>query len=684
LSKNYGKEVKIMNSNQSILEELSKLIIAQKYARYRPELGRRETWEESVERVRDMHLTKFHGLPIEDLKKIVWAFDLVKQKKVVPSMRSMQFGGKAIEVNNARIYNCAVRHIDSIKSFSELFYLLLCGTGVGMGLSKYFLQRLPNIVSMEGLKEEEVTFTIPDTIEGWADSLTFLLDCYTEGNENSGKYPIFDYSLIRPKGAPLQTSGGKAPGPDGLRAAHEKIQQLLDFQVVTGQTRMRSIVAYDIMMHSADAVLSGGVRRSACCVVFDKDDEDMLNAKTGDWFGENPQRARSNNSVLLIRNEITHDEFVAIIKRTKEWGEPGFVMADHPWTLFNPCFEVGFIPVLCKGEVDYTTFVPDKMPELTDDIVCGVQMCNLSSMHGGKIKTVGDFQECVEAATIIGTLQAAYTSFPYLGATAEELTRSEALLGVSITGMLENPDILLDATTQNELAKYSTRVNEEWAAKLNINPATRCTVIKPEGTGSLALGTLFSGIHGAHSRNRQFRRIQANKEDNVYRFFHQFNPHLCEESVWSANKTDDVICFPIEVPEHAITKEDLTALMHLDIIRSTQENWVMGGISKANKKPVTHNVSCTVTVKEEEWPEVIEYVYRHKNNFSAISFVPDSSDKMYQQAPNEKVATPEDEARFNYLVEHFQPVDYTMLIETDDRTSLQRELACAGGKCELF
>jgi ribonucleoside-triphosphate reductase (thioredoxin) len=647
----------------NVLEELSKFIFTSKYARYDEVEKRRETWEETAERVRDMHLKKFKGkLGEEDYKDIFEAFELVKQKLVVPSMRSLQFGGRAVEAHNSRIFNCAVRHIDSIRSFSEVFYLLLCGCGVGIGLLPNFLDRLPDLVNEDDKTGTVLTYQVEDTIEGWGDSVQALLNCYFKNTGYSGRKIVFDYSKIRRKGSKLKTGGGKAPGYRGLKSAHIKIKKLLDFIIEENkQNRLKSINAYDILMHCADAVLSGGIRRAATSVVFDKGDEDMLNAKIGNWFEENPQRARSNNSVILLRKKTTLEEFRAIVQRTREFGEPGFVFAEHEWTNFNPCFEIGFIPV-------------------TEDGVCGVQFCNLTSMNGRLLVDKESFKKAVWAATLIGTLQATYTSFPYLGRTAEKLTEEEALLGVSITGMMENPDVILNAENQREMAEYAKEVNKIWAKKLEINPAARVTCIKPEGTSSLVLGT-SSGIHPHHAR-KYIRRVQCNKIDSVYQHFAKSNPHLIEESVWSANKTDDVVSFPLTITDKAILKEDIDAIKHLEIIKSSQQNWVLVG-TNSTKKKVHHNVSCTVVVNDDRWEEVISYLYDNREYFCAVSLLPASGDKDYKQAPMEKIL-PEDEERFAKFLENFKVVDYSELKETDDATKHSEELACAGGSCEII
>jgi len=693
--------------------ELANFIFVSKYSRYNKEKKRRETWEEAVTRLEKMHLKKFSYLSEEDKAKIVWAMDLVRQKRVAPSMRSLQFGGRAIEVNNARMYNCAARHIDSIRSFAEMFFLLLSGCGTTFGLTNFFLNRLPDLVEPSDMARNVITYTIEDTIEGWADSVEVLLMSFFKNTPLSGREIKFDYSRIRPEGAPLKTSGGKAPGFQGLKNAHKKIKALLNYVItVQKQTRLKTINAYDILMHCADAVLSGGVRRSACAVIFDKEDKDLLNAKTYfdvesyelnqnkdgsysgsvtfqdpgygvrkmqvkltkfayeylvnsrkiSWFDVHKHRARSNNSVLLLRDEVTLEQFKEVFQRTRQFGEPGFVFANHPWVLYNPCFEVSFIPV-------------------TKDGVTGVQFCNLTTANGKKITSEKDFLEVAEAEAILGTLQASYTEFPYLSPSAKQLTEEEALLGVSITGIMENPSITLNPELQRRAAKLVVKTNKIWAEKIGTKQAARTTLVKPEGTGSLVLET-SSGITPYYSR-RFFRRVQVNRIETPYMYFKSINPHMTEKSIWDANNTDDVITFPIEVSEKALTKDDLTALQHLELIKSTQLNWVNTGTTEANKKPITHNVSCTVIVKEDEWEDVLKYLYENRNYFAAVALLPSMGDKIYQQAPLQAVTTKEDEEKWEQIIKNYTVVDYRHLKEEDDNTAVQQEVVCGGGACEI-
>lgn len=645
------------------LEEMANFTFTTKYAKYDEKKQRRETWDETVSRIEKMHLKKFAFLSQADKDDIVKAFDFVRAKKITPSMRSMQFGGKAVEAHNGRLFNCGVRHIDSIRSFAESFYALLCGTGVGFGITNYFLNRLPRLVTAEDKTGTVITYVVQDTIEGWGDSIEALMNCYFQNTAYSGRKIVFDYSRIRAKGAKLKTGGGKAPGYKGLKNAHKKVKVILDFIIEENdQTRLKTINAYDILMHCADAVLSGGVRRSACSVIFDASDEDMMNAKTGKWYEENPQRARSNNSAIIVRGKTSFVEFKSLIEKTKEFGEPGFLYVVDEKQLLNPCFEISFIPITSDGR-------------------CGFQFCNLTSINGTKVSSLDDFKQASWAASLIGTLQAAYTSFPYLGHTSEELSKEEALLGVSITGMMDSPDILFNAKHQREASKVAVDTNRIWAKKIGINQAARVTCVKPEGTNSIVLSAA-SGIHPHHAR-KYFRRIQVNHEDNVYKFFKIYNPHACESSVWSANKTDDVITFPIEVSEKAMVKSDISAIEHLKLIKLTQENWVSTGTTEANKKPLNHSVSCTVMVKDEEWEEVTKFLFDNQADFTAVSLLPSSGDKIYKQAPMEAVLTTEDEVKFDTLVKEWARVDFKKLEENDDATMHVAEASCSGGGCEV-
>ncbi len=633
-------------------------MLVSRYARFLPEVGRRETFAEAVGRVRDMHLRRYPSA----LEDITWAFEQVLDKRCLPSMRSMQFGGRAIEKNHARMYNCTFGICDRIEFFRDGLFLLLCGTGVGFSVEFEHVEKLP--VLAPSVDEGTVRhFDVPDTIEGWADAMQELMLSYVEG------YLVeFNYSKIRARGTQLSTSGGRAPGHVPLRRALERARNILDGAV---GRKLKPIEAYDIMMHAADAVIAGGVRRSATICLFSPDDGEMMNAKRGNWFEENPQRGRSNNSVKLIRNETSKAQFLRIFTKQKEWGEPGFYFANDLSHGCNPCCEIGLNPHL---EV--------KADDGSVSIESGWQFCNLTEINGAKLLSEDDFRIAVRAATIIGTLQAGYTDFPYLGSTTEELCRREALLGVSITGMMDSPSITLDPEMQQKMAKYAIEVNSEISLKIGTEPAARLTCVKPAGSTSLLLGTA-SGIHPRHAR-RYFRRVQANKTDPVYSFFNEQNPHMCEDSVWSANKTDDVISFCVEAPEEAVLRSEMTAMDLLKYVHSTQQNWVVPGTARPEMNPgLYHNVSNTLTVRDGEWDDVAEYIWENKADFTGISMLAAAGDKLYQQAPHEEVVTAQDETLWNELIANFRPVDYTLMREQEDSTNLQGEIACAGGACEL-
>jgi len=442
-----------------------------KYAKYLPEKKRRETWDEQVDRVFNMHEKKF-GEKLDPIKNEVhWAKEMIRKKQILGSQRALQFGGQPILNKAAKIYNCTVSYVNRPRFFQECMYLLLCGCGTGFSVQKHHIEKLPNITKRTKGKK---TFTIPDSIEGWADAIGVLMASYFVSKEKYYVYDLeceldcfsgyeveFDFSLIRPEGS-LISWGGKAPGPKGLQRAIKNITEMMDTFVKSGNKKLKPIQAYDIIMHSSDAVLSGGIRRSATICLFSPDDEEMINAKTGDWFVKNPQRGRSNNSALLIRSNTTKEQFINLMSSVKEFGEPGFVWADDTEALYNPCVEVG-------------------MRAYTEDGESGWQFCNLSEINGKKSTTKENFLDQCKAAAIIGTLQAAYDEFDYLTNASSKIVKREALLGVSITGMMDNPDIIFDPEIQKEGAKLILDINEKIAKVIGINKCARATCVKPAG-----------------------------------------------------------------------------------------------------------------------------------------------------------------------------------------------------------
>jgi ribonucleotide reductase, class II len=956
------------------VQALADYTFVSKYAKYLPELTRRETWQECIDRSKNMHRVKYAGMMDRLETYLDEAFTAYMNKICVGSQRNLQFAGDAVFSHNARSYNCCGSYVDRLRFFQEAMYNLLCGTGVGFSVQKHHVAKLPPLDLRE--KTEIVSYEIPDSIEGWAESIGVLVSSYFQDSiypEYQGKVVKFIYKNIREKGSTFSHGIGKAPGPDPLRNTHEKIRKLLDECVAAGQTRIKPINAYDIVMHSSDAVLSGGIRRSATICIFSVDDEEMMNAKTGNWFVDNPQRGRSNNSALLIKNSTTPEQFRRLMDSTKQFGEPGFYWSDSTEMIPNPCmpdsnwimtdvgprqikdligkqfnavvngkvyastfqgfYETGYqnvytiktlegyevrathnhqfltsngewktIDQLQSGDVlcinnhntniewngqlnfeqgwllgnligdgfigkdsaylDYWNVNANEMKQIAlnylkvnqlagshvegysqtatvekyrvesiklkqlaesygvvngskdlnesiellgsdayagflrgyfdadgsvqgnsqngasirlssvnlnnlkivqrmllrlgiyskiynnrrsagerkikgkfyacqachelvisrdminmyreivgfndsnkrdsldniiasrsreayasrfeatvSEIVCGAQekvydctienvhafdangfyshncveigfycyddqgrsgwqFCNLSTINGSKVRTAADFRNAARCATIIGTLQAGYTDFPYLGEVTQNIVRREALLGVSITGMMENPKILLNSELQREVAASLTAINREVAAIIGINPAARITCIKPEGSTSCMLGT-SSGIHPHHAK-RYIRRVQANKMEGPAQHYADLNPRAVEESSWSANNTDVCISFACEVSSNAIFKDQVNAIEMLENVKNTQINWVSSGCNKdlGTQPWLSHNVSNTVVVKPEEWDAVEQYIYDNREYFAGVSLIGSSGDKDYTQAPFTEVFTP--------------------------------------------
>ena len=734
-----------MGSNMSALNELKNYTFVSKYARWIESQNRRETWREAVDRVKGMMHVHYDEKGIAE--EIDWAYDLMFNKKVLGSQRALQFGGEPILKRHAKIYNCTSSYCDRLRFFQECFWLLLCGSGTGFSVQKHHVAKLPALVKKKKSQEKGVKYIIEDSIEGWADALGVLLSSYfvTPAEEKfaqyQGEYIVFDYSEIREQGSPLSSGVGKAPGFEPLQNGLEKIRALLDRCINDKQEKLRPIDAYDIIMHSSDAVLSGGVRRSASLALFSADDEEMAKAKTGNWYVDNPQRARSNNSALLLKDNTSYKEFKNLMESVKEFGEPGFIWSDSTEMTFNPCVEVGMWPVDEESGKS------------------GWQGCNLSTINCSSVSDEEDFYERCKAAAIIGTLQAGFTKLDYLGETSMKIFDREALLGVSLTGIMEKHDLVLTEKVLKQGAKIAVETNKQLAKKIGINQAARVTCLKPEGTSSAMLGT-SSGIHPHHAK-RYIRHVQANVLEAPYQHFKSYNQHACEKSAWSANNTDEVIKFPIEVPDGSKLKNQLPAVEMLAIVKDTQKNWVQSGKNRSlcTQEYLSHNVSNTVTVKPDEWEDVTKYIYDNRKFFAGISLIPQSGDKDYPQAPFTTVYTSREIAKeygdaslwcsglielglnafgnnlwaacdyitlsqsnesdgddkklfsvkmarfankyfdgdlkrltycmkdvYNWkiytdLFDSFQKVDYTQLLETEDNTAGIEEVSCAGGAC---
>jgi len=677
---------------------LQDFIAISRYARYSSDLRRRETWAEAIARVGDMHLAHYPDLSLsdaslaalsagdvtaEDLARIgrlgrlheaiKAAFTAAERREVLPSMRSLQFGGEAVLNKHARIYNCAFTYVDRLEAFREALYLLLCGCGVGFSVQRQHVAKLPPLAPLRS-NAAVSTFVVPDTIEGWADALHELMAAAV-----AGRRVIFDYSAIRPAGAPLRTSGGKAPGPEPLFNSLTRIEHIV--QRAAGR-RLRPIEAYDILMWAAKAVLSGGVRRSATICLFSADDEEMTAAKTGNWLQDHPQRTASNNSAVIVRSQATREQFNKLFEAQKQFGEPGFYFVKDAEYGANPCVEIGLHPRL---QLDAAAIA--RLRELgyqgelrEGEVLTGVQFCNLTTISASAAETPERFYQLCAHAAVIGTLQAGYTDFSYLSPVSRVITEREALLGVSICGVLDRPDVLLDPQVLRTGAAVVKAVNAVVARALGINPAARTTCVKPEGTASLLLGT-SSGLHPHHSI-RYFRRVQTNVYDPIFAHFKRSNPHMVEPSVYDPNGRTEVITFPVEGPAFGIYRDDLSAVKHLEYVRLVQLNWVQNGQRHERFSPgLHHNVSCTISVRGDEWAAVADFIWENRESFTGVALLQEQGDKAYAQAPREAVASHDDIARWNSLVYH--PVDYTLLHEEEDLTELKQVVACAGGSCEL-
>lgn len=612
-------------------EILSDITVYMKYARFRPDLQRRETWEELVTRNKEMHIKKYPGLK----ENIELAYKFVYDKKVLPSMRSLQFGGKPIEISPNRIYNCAYLPIDDWRAFGEVMFLLLGGTGVGYSVQKHHVDALPEIRKPNATKHRR--YLIGDSIEGWADSIKMLMKSYFQG----GATINFDFSDIRHKGAQLVTSGGKAPGPQPLKECLVKIQGILDTK--NDNEKLTPIEVHDIVCHIADAVLAGGIRRAALISLFNADDEEMISCKSGAWWELNPQRGRANNSAVLLRNKITKEFFLDLWKKIEASGagEPGIYLSnDKDWGT-NPCCEIALRPF---------------------------QFCNLCEVNVSDVTSQEDLNERVAAAAFIGTLQAGYTNFHYLRPVWQRTTEKDALIGVGMTGIGSGQAQKFDLTEAAERAKF---VNETTAAAIGINKSARSTTIKPSGTSSLVLGT-SSGIHAWHN-DYYIRRVRVGKNESIYSYLAIHHPELIEDEYFRPHDTA-VISVPQKAPAGSILRHE-SALELLERVKWFSANWVKPGHRTGQN---THNISATVSIKEGEWEEVGEWMWENKKFYNGLSVLPYNGGT-YIQAPFEDC----DEAKYNEMMKSLSDLDLSQVVELVDNTDLSGEVACGGGACEI-
>ena len=620
-----------MSINNEILSDIT---VHMKYAKYIPELNRRETWKELVDRNKQMHIRRYPGLEndIETYYKYVY------EKKVLPSMRSLQFGGKPIEISPNRLYNCAFLPIDNIIGFSEVMFLLLSGCGVGYSVQLHNIKKLPEIIKPHSSRTRR--FVIGDSIEGWSDAIKVLIKSYL-GSKRSSKIK-FDYSDIRPKGALLVTSGGKAPGPQPLKECLVKIKGLLDGK--ENGEQLSSVEVHDIICHIADAVLAGGIRRAALISLFSAYDEEMISCKTGDWWENNPQRGRANNSAVLMRHKITKKFFMDLWKRIElsGAGEPGiYFNNDKEWGT-NPCCEIALRPF---------------------------QFCNLCEVNVSDVEDQDELNDRVAAAAFIGTLQAGYTEFHYLREIWQETTEKDALIGVSMTGIASGKVLDLNMTEASDHVKM---MNNMVAKTIGIKSAARCTTVKPAGTTSLVLGT-SSGIHAWHNRY-YVRRMRVGKNEAIYSYLRVNHPELLEDDYFRPHDTA-VISIPQAAPKGSITRKE-SAEDLLDRIKKVANEWVKPGHRRGSN---THNVSATVSLKDDQWDSTGEWMWKNRDHYNGLAVLPHDGGT-YVQAPFEDIT----KQKYDEMSRTLQEINLTKVVELEDKTDLSGELACAGGNCEII
>jgi ribonucleoside-triphosphate reductase (thioredoxin) len=619
-----------MNISTRILSDIT---VFMKYAKYQPHLNRRETWHELVTRNKEMHQKKYPQLADE----IEAAYKYVYDKKVLPSMRSMQFAGRPIEVNPARIYNCAFLPIDDWRAFGEVMFLLLGGTGVGYSVQHDHIEKLPEIRKPKQHRKKR--FLIGDSIEGWADAVKVLMKSYFSGTSSID----FDFSDIRPKGARLITAGGKAPGPGPLRECLVKLQGILDTK--EDGEKLTTIEVHDMVCHIADAVLAGGIRRAALICLFSPDDDEMISCKSGAWWELNPQRGRANNSAVLLRSITEKDQFWDIWKRIEASGagEPGIYFTNNVEWGTNPCCEIALKPF---------------------------QFCNLCEVNVSDIESQEDLNGRVKAASLIGTLQAGYSDFHYLREVWKRTTEKEALIGVSMTGI--GSGVVTHWTySMTEAAEIVKAENERVAKILGINCAARCTTVKPAGTTSLALGT-SSGIHAWHN-DYYLRRVRVGKNEAIYSYLNMYHPELLEDDKFRPHDTA-IITVPQKAPEGAILRTE-SPFDLLERVKQVTKEWIKPGHRKGNN---THNVSATISIKNDEWDAVGEWMWENRKFYNGLSVLPYDG-HTYVQAPFEDCT----EEEYNRLMTTLHEVDLSRVVELEDMTDLAGEAACAGGACEI-
>lgn len=615
-------------------QALSDITVFNKYARYLPEKGRRENWQEIVQRNMEMHQRRYPQVhnTIEHVYN-----NFVLTKKVLPSMRSLQFGGRPIEMAENRIFNCAYAPAESYKFFSELMFLLLGGTGMGYSVQRRHVHKLPR-VRMPVIGEYK--YQVQDSIIGWADAVKVVAKAFFLGTD----LPVFDYRDIREKGSDLVTTGGMAPGPQPLQECIDKLISMF-MQPAKEQRKLQPIEVHDMACVIADAVLAGGIRRAAMICLFDRDDEAMLTCKSGNWWEYAPYRGRANNSAVLPRGEVTEEEFINLMKRVEDsgCGEPGVYWTNNLDWGTNPCCEIALEPY---------------------------QMCNLTEINAGVITNQDELNNAASAAAFIGTLQAGYTDFHYLQPAWRETCSRGALLGVSMTGIAAGNVTKLNMEEASGVAKET---NESTARILGINSAERVTCVKPAGTTSLVLG-VSSGIHAWHAKY-YIRRMRAGKDEALAQYMQRVAPALVEQDVNVPHQV--VLSFPQKAPDGACLRTE-SMMDLLERVKQVSIEWVKAGHVVGQN---THNVSCTISVKSHEWPELTKWMWDNREYYNGISVLPFFGSEAYPQLPFEDCT----EEMYTSMLPHLDNIVIDEVFEEDGtNVNLAAELACAGGVCEIM
>lgn len=619
-----------------------------RYSRWRDDLGRRETWSETVQRYVDFFdnhtKNKFTELLNQEIKPAIL------ELKTMPSMRALMSAGPALERENLAGFNCAYLSINSKRSFSEVLYILMCGTGVGFSCERQEIAKLPCVP--ETISKSDDLIVVEDSKGGWARSYQAYL-----GYLWNGRSPKVDYSKVRPNGARLRTFGGRASGPEPLKRLFIFTEQV--FKKATGR-KLNSLEVHDLVCMVGEIVVAGGVRRSALISLSNLSDQRMRDAKSGRWVEDNPQRALANNSVAYTEkpsSEIFMEEWLALVKSKS--GERGIFNRKAAqkqaarWGRRSPDLDYGCNPC-------------------SEIILRMRQLCNLTEVIIGPEETVETLKEKVRLATIMGTFQATLTQFNFVSEEWKQNTEEEALLGVSLTGIMDNeltsgelgPKLLGGVLIM--LRNYSREVNKEWAKKLGINPSAAITCVKPSGTVSQLCNTA-SGIHSRHNRH-YLRTVRVDKKDPLYNFMEDRGFHT-EDDLMRPDTTA-VVSFPIRSPKGCVTRNERTAIQSLELWLLYQRCWC------------EHKPSVTITVRDEEWVEVGAWVYDNFDEVSGISFLP-HSEHIYQQAPYQDLT---EEEYLKWIEDNPEPhVDWTELeqYEKTDNTVSCQTLACSGTSCEL-